>query len=395
MGSVSAVGIGAEALWQAARDGRSGVKEKLFERLGNKQRVKIAAAFDEFDAAAHLEPEVSHMCDRFARFALVAADEAMAQAQLPRDQPQGDRTAVIVGTGIGGAETIDIGNYQFFVTQDRGNPLNIPLLMPNAAASQISMRYGCRGPSFAIASACSSASQSIGIGLQMVRSGIVDRAVVGGSEACLTATGFKSWELLRVLTPTACRPFSKGRNGMVLGEGAGILVIETAEMAQKRGAAVIADLTGYGTSSDAVDLIRPDPNGEVRAMRLALDDAGLVPDDIHYVNAHGTGTFHNDSAETQALRMVFGDRLDGLPISSTKPIHGHTLGAAGALELIVTIKALLNDNAPPTINWQEADPKCDLDMVPNQGRDVPISAAMSNSFAFGGINATLIVQTSA
>ncbi len=392
MGCVSAFGLGAATLWNAARDGRSAVKENLFEELGDFQRVKIAARLNDFVAADHLDSRVVRACDRFSQFALVAADEALTQAKIPLDEEQGDRTAVIVGTGIGGAETIEDGNRTFFVTRDRGNPLAIPLLMPNAAASQISMRFKCRGPSFAIASACSSASQAIGTGLQMVQSGMADRAIVGGSEACLTASGFKSWELMRVLTPTACRPFSKNRNGMVLGEGAGILVIETLESANARGAEPLTELCGYGTTSDADDLLRPNPSGAERAMRIAMADAGVSKDQIDYINAHGTGTFYNDPAEAEALTRVFGDKAGGIPVSSTKPIHGHTLGAAGALELIIALNAIRENTAPPTINWEEEDPKCAINMVPNEKQERRIDTAMSNSFAFGGINAVLIAR---
>jgi nodulation protein E len=270
--------------------------------------------------------------------------------------------------------------------------MTIPRVMPNAAASQVCMRYGCKGPSFAISSACSSGSQSIGVGFQMVRCGVVDRAVVGGSEALLTPAVFRAWEALRVLTPDACRPFSKGRNGMVLGEGAAVLIIEELETARARNATIIAEIAGYGSTSDANDIVRPDRDGPVRSMRLALADAGLAPEDVGYINAHGTGTILNDIVETAAVRDVFGACADRLAVTSTKPIHGHTLGAAGAIELVVTIKALAEGVVPPTVNWIEADPKCDLDVVPNEARRKDIGVALSNSFAFGGINASLVVR---
>ncbi len=390
MGSVSAVGFGAEILWRAARDGQTGVDEFLLER-SEKQHVRIAAAVKNYIPANHFSRQLIQTCDRFSQFGLLAADEAMKQAGLHDDESQGPRVAVIIGSGIGGAETNDEGHYNFYVRKGREEPFAIPRVMPNAAASQITMKYGCKGPSFAVSSACSSSSQAVGLGMQMIRAGMVDRAIVGGSEALLTPAVFRAWEGLRVLTPDACRPFSKGRNGMVLGEGAAVLVIEADDIAKARGAAAIATIAGYGTTSDAGDLVRPDPDGAARSMAMALEDAGLAPDDIDYVNAHGTGTVLNDVTETEALKRTFGDHAGKLSISSTKPIHGHTLGAAGAIELVVTVKALIEQIVPPTINWKEADPKCDLDVVPNTARNIPIRAALTNSFAFGGINGSLIV----
>ena len=261
--------------------------------------------------------------------------------------------------------------------------------MGSSAVSHISMMYGCTGPTFAVTSACASAGQAIGLGTYFIRSGMVDRAIVGGSESSMTAMNIRVWELLRVLTPDACRPFSVNRNGMVLGEGAAVLVLESEQAARERQATPLAEVAGYGTSSDAFDIVRPDATGATTAMELAIADSGLPPDTIDYVNAHGTGTIANDEIEAEALRRVFGARLPA--VSSTKPIHGHTLGAAGAIELVITIMAVRDKVAPPTINWLGRDPKCDLDPVANMARDLPIRAAMSNSFAFGGINACLIV----
>jgi nodulation protein E len=391
MGCVSASGVGVEPLWRAARDGISGVRHFDLPRSPG-QHVKIAAPVPDFDPEAYLDAGLLRFCDRFSQLAIVAADEAMTQAGFSREEPQGERTAVIVGSGIGGANTNDDGHYNFYVEKNRTDPMTIPRVMPNAAASQVCMRYGCKGPSFAISSACSSGSQSIGVGFQMVRCGLVDRAVVGGSEALLTPAVFRAWEALRVLTPDTCRPFSKGRNGMVLGEGAAVLIIEELETARARNAPIIAEIAGYGSTSDANDIVRPDRDGPVRSMRLALADAGLAPEDVGYINAHGTGTILNDIVETAAVRDVFGACADRLAVTSTKPIHGHTLGAAGAIELVVTIKALAEGVVPPTVNWIEADPKCDLDVVPNEARRKDIDVALSNSFAFGGINASLVVR---
>ena len=390
LGAVTAAGLGVEALWDACRSGRSAVSALDMKRPV-KNNIRIGAQVKGFDPDDHLEATILPFCDRFTQFAIVAADEAMRQAGIERGARLGADTAVIVGTGIGGADTIEAGIHNAYVTSQRVDPWSVPRLMPNSAASQISARFGAQGPSFAVSSACASGAQAVGIGAQLIRHGIVERAIVGGAEACMTASGMKSWEALRVLSPDFCRPFSKDRNGMSLGEGAAIFLLEAEDAAARRGASPLAELMGYGTSSDAADIVRPDASGAARAIWLAFEDAGLDPDGIDYVNAHGTGTLANDVTETAALREVFGDRAVSLPTSSTKPIHGHALGAAGAIELVVTLLALRDQIAPPTINWRVPDPKCELDCVPNAARPMAIRAAMSNSFAFGGINAVLVV----
>ena len=263
--------------------------------------------------------------------------------------------------------------------------------MPSSATSHISMTHKITGPCFAVTSACASASQSIGTAAQMIRSGMIDRAIAGGSEACLTPATIKAWEMLRVLSPNACRPFTRTRNGMIIGEGAGAFVLESEDSARARGATIIARLAGYGTSSDAKDIIQPDVEGASSAMQAALDDAGLTPDAIGYINAHGTGTVLNDVNEAAAIRRIFGDLTDALPVSSTKPVIGHTLGASGALELAVSVKALTEQTVPPQINFTEADPKCPLHLPTEGAVKADLKAVMSNSFAFGGINAALIV----
>lgn len=392
LGAVTALGLGADSLWAATRDGRSGVSEIALPRTVN-QLVKRAAHLPGFDAASLLAPEVVRSTDRFAQMAIVASQEAIADAGWDRAQPLGPRAAVLVGSGIGGASTSDIEHYKFYQSRERTDPMTIPKVMPNAAASQLSMAFGARGMSLAISSACSSASQAIGLGLMLLRQGMADRALVGGSECLITPATFRAWETLRVMTLRECRPFSAGRDGMTLGEGAAMLMLETEASARARGARPIAELAGFGTTSDAGDIVRPDAAGAARAMEAALADAGLDAADVGYVNAHGTGTILNDRAESEALRRVFGGHLDRLAVSSTKPVHGHTLGAAGALELLITVRALEHGIAPPTINWLEPDRDCIPDPVPNAARAVAMSAAMSNSFAFGGINASLIVRS--
>ncbi|HEY1735062.1 MAG TPA: beta-ketoacyl-[acyl-carrier-protein] synthase family protein [Methylovirgula sp.] len=394
MGAVSAAGIGAQTLWEAARDGRSCISEVTFPRP-SRNRIRIAAQVRNFDAAAHIEASLLPFCDPVTSYLIVAGDEAMKQAGLPLNERLGPRTAAIIGTGIGGMNSIEEGMHAVHMNQGRPDPFTVPRLIASACPSTISMRYGTTGPCFAVASACSSATQAIGIGFHLIRSGLMDRAIVGGTEDCVTIASMLAWEGLRVLTPNVCRPFSKDRNGMVLGAGAGVFILESEEVARARGATPLVELSGYGTSSDAKDPVRPDAVGAAASMRYALEDAGITQDAIDYVNAHGTGTTVNDSTESEALEMIFGKRLSQVPVSSTKPIHGHGLGAAGALELVVTIRAVTENIAPPTINWNVVDEKCPVDPVPNKARPMKIDTALTNSFAFGGINATLVVSKAA
>jgi len=391
MGAVSAAGIGAKALWDAARDGRSCIGQAQFNRP-HRGRIKIAAQVLDFEPAAYLEETILSLCDPVTAYLLVAADEAVAQAGLDRSVPFGPRTATIIGTGIGGMHSLEEGLYLAQVLQGRPDPLTVPRLIPSAGPSQLSIRFGATGPCFAISSACASASQAIGFASHLIRSGLIDRAIVGGGEDCITSGAMLAWEALRVLTPDFCRPFSKGRNGMVLGAGAGMFVLEEMEFAGRRKAVPLAEIIGYGTTSDAKDPIRPDVHGAAASMHAALKDAEVEPGEIDYVNAHGTGTTINDLTEAAALDLIFGSRLPKVAVSSTKPIHGHGLGAGGALELIITIRAIKENIAPPTINWREPDAKCPVDAVPNEKRHMPIRTAMSNSFAFGGINACLVVR---
>ncbi len=391
MGAVSAAGVGAKALWQAARDGRPCISEIVFPRP-SRGRIRQVAQVRDFDPAAYIEPELLPFTDPVIRHLIVAADEAARDAGLSREALKGARTAAIVGTGVGGITTTEENHHAVLVKEGRPDPLTILKLIPSSCAAMVSMRFGTTGPCYAIASACSSATQAIGTGAQMIRAGLMDRAIVGGTEDCLTIGGMLAWESLRVLTPTLCRPFSKDRNGMVLGAGAGVFILEAEEIAKARNARVLAELAGYGTSSDAKDPIRPDAEGAAASMRNALADAGVDAEEIDYINAHGTGTTINDVTEAEAIRLVFGKRAPQIPISSTKPIHGHALGAGGALELAVTLGALREGVAPPTINWRVADEKCPVDAVPNEARQLPLSTVMSNSFAFGGINAVLVLR---
>lgn len=396
MGCVSACGIGAGAFWAAVKSGKSAVGPTELPRwLSHKIRISAQIKPEMLNGAFTSEQIVRF--DPFTRFALLAADEAVAQSGLDLAELAGPRTAIIIGSGVGGLWTQEDSWLTLYGTPQPGriDPMAIPRAMMSAPASNVGMKYRVTGPTFAVSSACSSAAQAIGIGLTMVRSGTVDRAIVGGTDCTIAPAVTRAWEAMRVLTPDRCRPFSLGRNGMVLGEGAGIFVVETPQAARARGGVPLAELLGYGTSSDATDIIRPDPAGAAQAMRLAIADAGIEPKHVDYINAHGTGTVLNDISESAAIRLAFQAVADQVSLSSTKPIHGHALGASGALELIVAVMAVRDGCAPPTVNWVERDPKCDLDVVANDARPMNIDVALSNSFAFGGINASLIVGKAA
>lgn len=389
MGAVTAAGMGVEALWQAVRNGDPKVSRLDGEEF-SRSHVRIAARAP-FVMEEHFSPNQVRTLDRFSGLAIVAAREAITAAGVePREW--GDRVALIVGTGIGGIETT-ASMYGSFTAGTRGDPMAIPKIMPNAAACQVAMAFGITGTLLATAGACSSSAQAIGLGLQLIRAGIVDRAIVGGSEAMVIPSSMLAWEMLRVLTPTAQRPFSKGRDGMMMGEGAGIMVLERLDLAEQRGAPVLGMLRGYGTTSDAKDLLRADPVRSSAAISQALADAGVTPADIAYCNAHGTATIANDVAEAEALSMVFGEGMGNLAVSSTKPIHGHLIGAAGAVEAIVTVKALNEGIAPPTINFLEPDPAMrPINCVPNTAQSLSGRIGISNSFAFGGINCSLVLS---
>ena len=393
MGAISALGHEAASIWTAMREGRSGIGPiaNISTELLN---VKIAAEVHGFDPLAHFDAKRLILFDRVTQFALVAAREAIRQSGLDfRADARGERTACIIGTGIGGENTHDEQARRFYADKNpRVHPLTIVRLMANAPACQITMEHGLTGPSFAVVSACASANHAMAQAFEMVRSGKVDFAVTGGSEACITVPCVKAWEAVRVTADDTCRPFCKQRRGMVLGEGAGIFVLEEFEHARRRGAAILAEFAGAGMSADAGDIVLPSIDGAAKALAAALADARLAPDDVDYVNAHGTGTPANDPTESKAIRRVFGARADALAVSSTKSMHGHALGAAGAIELVAVIGALRDGVVPPTANFIDPDPECDLDYVPNVARAMPVRAALSNSFAFGGLNAVVALK---
>jgi nodulation protein E len=356
-------------------------------RFGNGAEVKG------YTHAPYFDDRRADFMDRFAQFAVIAAREAVTDAGIQWTPELRETAAIITGSCVGGQSTEDIGFTEVYkLGHNRVHPLTIPKTMANAGASHISMEFGITGPAFTISTACSSAGHAIGQAFSMVRSGMVDLAITGGSEAPFSFGILKAWEAMRVVSPDTCRPFSKDRKGMILGEGAAMFVIEPLEAALARGARIHAEIVGFGMSSDACHITQPSSEGAARAMRAALRDAALAPEQIGYINAHGTATLANDPTETAAIRSIFGAHANRLPVSSTKSMHGHALGAAAALECLAAIIALRDGVLPPTANFNQPDPECDLDVIPNCAREAQVEYAMSNSFAFGGLNAVLVLR---
>jgi nodulation protein E len=392
LGVVSSVGQSTQDYWNSLIAGRSGFAPAT---LGATAQAtgKLVGEVKGFEPAAHFESSQLPLIDRVSQFAVVAARQAVSQSGLVLRDELAERTAAIIGTGSGGHTTVDESFHRLYATgAARLHPLTIPKAMISAPASQVSMYCGVKGPVFSVSSACASATHAIGQAFHMVRSGSVTCAVSGGTEASITFGAMKGWEAMRIMSPDICRPFSKDRKGMLIGEGAGIVVLETLDHARNRGADILAEIAGFGMSADSKDLTAPDVNGMTRAISAALADAALPPDMIDYVNAHGTGTTANDLAETVALHQSFGAHARQLAVSSTKSVIGHTLGAAGALEFVATIMAIRDGVVPPTMNYLGADPECDLDYVPNEARRMSVRAILNNSFAFGGLNAVLAAR---
>jgi nodulation protein E len=394
LGVISAIGNNAAEFWQALKAGRSGIApleavDRTLLRFPNGAEVRNYAPAQYFD-----DKELG-LLDRFAQFGVIAAREAIAAAGVQWTKELRESTAIITGSCVGGQTTADDGFVNLYRNNiPRVNPLTIPRTMENAAASRISLETGVVGPTYTISTACSSSNHAIGQAFWMVRSGAAEMAITGGSEAVFSLGFLKAWEAMRVVSPDTCRPFSRDRRGLILGEGAAMLVLEPLDAARARGASILGEIVGFGMSSDAFHITQPSPDGAARAMRAALSDAGVEPSRFvssktGYINAHGTATLANDAAETTAIRKVFGEYADRLAVSSTKSMHGHTLGAAGAIEAAATLLALRNGILPPTANFNQPDPACDLDVVPNVARPAAIEFALSNSFAFGGLNAVL------
>lgn len=392
IGVLCSIGRDLSAFRQALREGRDGAGPIQNARIWD-LRFSTAAQLQGYSATDYFAPKAADMLDRFAQFALIAAREAVRQSGIEWTDELRETTAIVTGSCIGGQTTEDQGFVDLYKSaRPRVHPMTIPKTMANAGASAISTEFGISGPAFTVATACASSAHAIGLATNMVRSGMCSVALAGGSEATFSHGILKAWEAMRVVTPTVCRPFSRDRNGMMLGEGAAMMVIESLEHAQSRGAAPLAEIAGFGMSGDAHHVTQPSAEGAAKAMARALLDAGIRPEQVGYVNAHGTGTLVNDVTETRALHKTFGEHARRLAVSSTKSMHGHTLGAAGALETAATIVALRDGFLPPTIHYNEPDPECDLDYVPNQPRNWAGEYAMTNSFAFGGLNAVLVLR---
>ena len=387
LGVTTPAGFDLQTFWDSLIGGKNIFAEST-ELPGSGILVGAIDAATNFD---DLPLQSLSPCDRNAILAVSAARSALQNAGLEGPFENPERIAVVVGNGAGGLVSVE-QQYERLFKQGRrnGHPFTIVRAMVSSSASWISLAFGTRGPCFVMSSACASATQAIGTAAQLVRSGVVDVAVTGGTEAPLSMGTVLAWDAMKVMSRKKCRPFSHNRDGMMISEGAGILILESDDHARRRGAVPLAEVAGFASNADGIDIVAPSADGMARAMRAAIADAGIAANDVAYINAHGTGTSANDSTETEALKMVFGDRLP--PISSIKGITGHSLGAAGAIEAVATVLAMTKSLAPPTANFEEADPECDIDVIPNQARAMPIDIAISNSFAFGGLNASLVFK---
>lgn len=392
MGLVCALGNTVAECWSKLKAGESGIRP-LSDPGDPPYRFQKGAQALAFSPEAHFTEKDLIVLERFAQFAAVAAREAVAQSGLEFRGALAEETAIVTGSSVGGQFSEEEGYIRLYKERNpRMPPLIIPRTMANAGASRISLEFGIYGPAYTVATACSSSNHAIGQAFWMIRNGQATAALTGGSEAVFAEGLLRAWEGMRIVTPDTCRPFSKDRKGLSLGEGGAMLVLENWDHAQARGAEILGEVVGFGMSSDAHHITQPTAEGPARAMRWALRDAGIGPEEIDYINAHGTGTLTNDVTETQAIRMVFSGTADSLPVSATKSMHGHTLGAAGAVEAIATLLALRHGFIPPTINFSEPDPACNLDVIHNVGRPAEIQTAISNTFAFGGLNAVLVLR---
>jgi nodulation protein E len=391
-GTINALGGSVPETLQAMREGQLGIGPLQMRDL-DRLSVKIGGQIKDFDPETHFDRQKLALYDRVTQLVLLASREAMAQSGLEITEELSETTGVVLGTAAGGMNTWD-DNFRSVYEEgkNRVHPFVVPKLMTNAAASHLSMAHNIKGPSLTVSTACASSNHAIGLAFQMVRSGMARAMLAGGGDAMLTFGGIKAWEGLRVMSKTACRPFSANRSGMVQGEGAGVFVLETYEGAKARGAEILAELIGFSMTSDAGDIVMPNQQGAVRAIRGALRDACLDPQDIGYINAHGTGTAANDKTECAAVMEAFGAHAPALMMSSTKSMHGHLIGGTGAVELLACLMALRDGVIAPTIGYEQPDPNCAVDVVPNVARQAKVTAALSNAFAFGGMNAVLALK---
>ena len=392
MGTVNALGLDVPSTLEALREGRCGISQLDFRDV-DRLTIQIGGQIHNWQPETWFNRQQILLYDKFTQFTLLAAKEAVAQSGLDFQGELGFSSGVVLGTAAGGMNTWD-ENYRTVYEEgkNRVHPFVVPKLMNNAAASHVSMEFGLRGPSFTVATACASSNHAMGLAFQMVRSGAAQVMLAGGSEAMLCFGGVKAWEGLRVMSKDACRPFSANRNGMVQGEGAGVFVFEDYDHARARGADILAEVVGFAMSSDAQDIVMPSAQGAERAITGAMRDAGMNPDEIGYISAHGTGTAANDKTECAAVAHAFGHHADRLMISSTKSMHGHVIGGTGAIELLACIMALRDGVIAPTIGYEEPDPECALDVVPNVAREAKVNAVLSNAFAFGGLNAVIALK---
>ena len=391
-GTINALGHDVAQTFEAMREGRCGIGPLEIPDV-DRLMVKIAGQVRNYDEHAHFNRQQIALYDRFTQFTLLAARQAVAQSGLEFHGELADRSGVVLGTSGGGLTTQD-ENYRVVYEEgkNRVHPFIVPKLMNNAATSHLSIEFNLRGPSFTVATACASSNHAMGQAFQMIRSGMAPVMLTGGSESMLVFGGVKAWEGLRVMSKDGCRPFSANRNGMVQGEGAGVFVFEDYEHARKRGAIILAEVIGFAMSSDASDIVMPSKQGAGRAITGAMRDARIDKSEVGYINAHGTGTAANDKTESAAVADAFGPHADKLMMSSTKSMHGHLIGGTGAVELLACIMALKDGIIAPTINYEEPDPECALDVVPNEAREANVDVVLTNAFAFGGLNAVLALR---
>jgi nodulation protein E len=391
-GTINPLGMDVPSTFAAMREGRCGIGPLEIADV-DRLSIQIGGQIKGYDEAAHFNRQQIALYDRFTQFALLAARQAIGQSGLTFSGALADQSGVVLGTSGGGLNTQD-ENYRavYEAGKNRVHPFIVPKLMNNAAASHVSIEWNLRGPTFTVSTACASSNHAMGQAFNMVRCGMAKVMITGGSEAMLCFGGIKAWEGLRVMSRDACRPFSATRNGMVQGEGAGVFVFEDYEHAKARGAEILCEVAGFAMSSDASDIVMPSKQGAARAIAGAIKDAKLPSDAVGYINAHGTGTAANDKTECAAVADVFGAHADQLMMSSTKSMHGHLIGGTGAVELLACIMALKDGIIAPTIGYEDPDPECALDVVPNVARDAQVDVTLSNAFAFGGLNAVLALR---
>ena len=399
LGAITPIGNNVEEFWNGIKQGKCGI-DQITEFDASNYKVKLAGEVKNYNPEEYFERKEAKRMDKFSQFAIIAAREAWKDSGLDKEKENMERIGVIVGSGIGGLGTIEKENRTLVEKgPDRVSPMYIPMAIGNMAAGNIAIDLGTKGESISMVTACASGTHCIGESYRMIKHGYQDIVVAGGTEASITPTGIAGFANIKALTQTtdknrASIPFDKERSGFVMGEGAGIVILEELEHAKARGAKIYAEIVGYGATSDAYHITSPAPGGEggARAMKIAIEEAKIKPEDITYINAHGTSTHLNDSSETQAIKTAFGDAAKKVMVSSTKGNTGHLLGAAGGVEAVVCAKAIQDDFVPPTINYKVPDEECDLDVVPNEGRKVKVEYAMSNSLGFGGHNSSILLK---